>query len=81
MSIRMLKGFTTVAAVCSAALAGYLATQPGIVSQQDSTVAANEFATFPCMPKGASDLLRDSRQVHRLDVVACGYDEEWSTYY
>jgi hypothetical protein len=82
----MLKAFTIIATVSSAAFAAYLTSplvihQDNIAIHQDNTVAVKKFDALPCMPKRTSDVVRDSQQVHRLDLVACGYDQGWSAYY
>jgi hypothetical protein len=79
MSIRMLKALTIIATVSSTAVAAYLTNQIGI--PQDNRVATINSDAFPCMPKRASDVVRDTQQVRRLDLVACGYDQGWSAYY
>jgi len=74
----MIRAFAMIAAASSAALGTCLAIQSAM--REDNSRAAERFDALACMAKRA-DVPHYDQQVHRLEIVGCGYDQGWDANY
>ena len=78
MSVRVIRAFAIIAAASSAAFGTCLVIQSAM--REDNSRVAERFEALACMAKRA-DAPHYDQQVHRLEIVGCGYDQGWAANY